>query len=1225
MIACGYRMAKLRTEMNRRWRELHPNQPRNGEPAAPPPIKQVTGDVDAGAEAAEDYRKNLSARLSRERQEARAAKEAEQDKRKAARQRQQREPRPKIFEHKPLGPQPTPAADAMAAAIPLMEKEKEKAQAKAEALRVSEAETEAATAVTNEVDGRAEVERQLSEARDGLFSKTFSYEQPLSGLPVRAMGEVCVLAVLDVSPAVTADVVSWLMAAPEATRKSLRIPGAARVIGALLTSSSAVATAFSSSTASSLADSVGRCVLLALEVPTRDTSDDDYTELDDELDDFLRQTPLSQVLQPTALDAFGRSAIGGQSSGGRANKATLGSICKVMEPFDASGNSSASLFSTPMSSFINGAPVDTRSASSSTEACLEGAVETTVSVMKREPGSMQRSHLHRVLSRVDDEGLDLVGLRMFYPTTMQSATIADAATWAPLPQTASLVLAVRGVGAVARWQKAVGPDDPLVARKTDPRSLRATLGADRDDNLLTCARPGASWSKHELPLYFGGRVPTVLTRDGAEVAASRLAEMQAGQLPGLATFQSASALLLFSPSAGASVGGCLAAAAARGLTVQAMTRTAVPASEVRRLVGTDDGFHEQIHGGERFLSCLAIVSRENLEHHLPRAVSSMVDKMESCDGKTDTWVTGHRVPANEVPALAPLLMTPSADAARSLGATSTREFYISDELADITCVAFAGSRRALWSQALDELTGLGFSLVAVKVLPKLLPTVAAALWLPEESGLVCMVAKLGGTAELQALKGSVKRTSPRGAPPIGLVSASSGSTEVLTGLFAEQPVKCTLSRDARTAYSQAVQCFSLTDLQNVELATAAEAVDKPYDGPDAWARGDAAYFFSTNPAENLSQSLVMADAPPGMQAPTVSELTRRAFAKLFPRGAKVTTVGVEISATPAQAQSMPRHLRQLHRAGFSFERLQMVATSSEENDTPRVVGLLRRETAEQTLPTTIKAQRMDGEMAPLNPTAVEAMLPVASSFLSTDKKQLARPASSLKETLCILCLPSMLQGADEDESPDAKSVEMEAGIAVLEELAAEDFRLVGMSLRKLGAEEAEAYAAAHAVKARGWTVAVSLLKPPLWFWSSGWCARSLTIWLLCVLCCSFGCAQTMTAALLQGPALVLVVEKENGGSRLAMLMQGGGGGGRRMGGGASQSAPMADAFGASPACLVASTTAKVRLLLLFCITATADFCSAHAQLTDTRHVVQTAAADITLLFSELYGSWATLE
>jgi hypothetical protein len=43
---------------------------------------------------------------------------------------------------------------------------------------------------------------------------------------------------------------------------------------------------------------------------------------------------------------------------------------------------------------------------------------------------------------------------------------------------------------------------------------------------------------------------------------------------------------------------------------------------------------------------------------------------------------------------------------------------------------------------------------------------------------------------------------------------------------------------------------------------------------------------------------------------------------------------------------------------------------------------------------------------------------------------------------------------------------------VLEQLVGEDFRLVGLSLRKLGAEEAEAYAAAHAPKARGWTPAV---------------------------------------------------------------------------------------------------------------------------------------------------------
>ena len=43
---------------------------------------------------------------------------------------------------------------------------------------------------------------------------------------------------------------------------------------------------------------------------------------------------------------------------------------------------------------------------------------------------------------------------------------------------------------------------------------------------------------------------------------------------------------------------------------------------------------------------------------------------------------------------------------------------------------------------------------------------------------------------------------------------------------------------------------------------------------------------------------------------------------------------------------------------------------------------------------------------------------------------------------------------------------------VLEELAAESFKLVALALRKLEPAEAEAYAADHADKARGWTSTV---------------------------------------------------------------------------------------------------------------------------------------------------------
>ena len=151
----------------------------------------------------QEYRKKLSERLSRERKEAEAAKhrEAEAEK-KAAQAIRSRQPRPKIsFEPPPIvDPQPSETAEIVAAAIPLIAKEQAKAYAKAEASRVAEEQEAAAKAARDAEEGRAELERQLDERKGGLFSPTFTFDTPLSGLPLRPKGETCVVAVLDLCP-----------------------------------------------------------------------------------------------------------------------------------------------------------------------------------------------------------------------------------------------------------------------------------------------------------------------------------------------------------------------------------------------------------------------------------------------------------------------------------------------------------------------------------------------------------------------------------------------------------------------------------------------------------------------------------------------------------------------------------------------------------------------------------------------------------------------------------------------------------------------------------------------------------------------------------------------------------------------------------------------------------------------------------------------------------------
>ncbi|KAK2148746.1 hypothetical protein LSH36_485g02057 [Paralvinella palmiformis] len=70
-----------------------------------------------------------------------------------------------------------------------------------------------------------------------------------------------------------------------------------------------------------------------------------------------------------------------------------------------------------------------------------------------------------------------------------------------------LALAIRGTYARDIWLEAVGPSDPILARRTDPNSLCALYGGEsRDECLLFCPRnPDRIHS--ELCRWFGGRVP----------------------------------------------------------------------------------------------------------------------------------------------------------------------------------------------------------------------------------------------------------------------------------------------------------------------------------------------------------------------------------------------------------------------------------------------------------------------------------------------------------------------------------------------------------------------------------------------------------------------------------------------------------------------------------------------------------------------------------------------
>jgi len=136
-----------------------------------------------------------------------------------------------------------------------------------------------------------------------------------------------------------------------------------------------------------------------------------------------------------------------------------------------------------------------------------------------------------ILERATAEQFDLVGLRLVYITlddlqALGGDTIADSpdedtesrdsgsgedileAEGGAPPQKLLPILAIalRRASAIATWHAVVGPQDPTIARRTDPRSIRALYGKERNDVLLSCSRTPAQ-ARFQLTVCFGRRFP----------------------------------------------------------------------------------------------------------------------------------------------------------------------------------------------------------------------------------------------------------------------------------------------------------------------------------------------------------------------------------------------------------------------------------------------------------------------------------------------------------------------------------------------------------------------------------------------------------------------------------------------------------------------------------------------------------------------------------------------
>lgn len=146
---------------------------------------------------------------------------------------------------------------------------------------------------------------------------------------------------------------------------------------------------------------------------------------------------------------------------------------------------------------------------------VEGDLQTTVSLISNRlfhDGKVTMG----ILSRTLQAGLSIAGARLLYPATEQMdafplkfpPSCRDFKTKSADDMIGPvLAIALRGAGARTVWLDAVGPLDPVLARRIDLNSISALYGGNsRDDCLLHCPR-NPPQTTAEVVRWFGGRVP----------------------------------------------------------------------------------------------------------------------------------------------------------------------------------------------------------------------------------------------------------------------------------------------------------------------------------------------------------------------------------------------------------------------------------------------------------------------------------------------------------------------------------------------------------------------------------------------------------------------------------------------------------------------------------------------------------------------------------------------
>ena len=113
--------------------------------------------------------------------------------------------------------------------------------------------------------------------------------------------------------------------------------------------------------------------------------------------------------------------------------------------------------------------------------------------------------LSAMFKRAIEGCFDIAGLRLAFLSADRHDGLEPMVP-SPGYNGAAIVLALRRPDAVRRWIEVVGPD-PMLARKTDPGSLRALYSTNDKDLVMACTRV-PNQAKAQLATWFGRRLST---------------------------------------------------------------------------------------------------------------------------------------------------------------------------------------------------------------------------------------------------------------------------------------------------------------------------------------------------------------------------------------------------------------------------------------------------------------------------------------------------------------------------------------------------------------------------------------------------------------------------------------------------------------------------------------------------------------------------------------------